>query len=653
MSSQQSISLWQFHGGLQLPDHKERASQVSIKRLGLPKVLYIPIKQHMGHDGELLVQPGEHVLRGQALTQPGPNQGLVVHAPTSGTVTDIMEHPSNHPAQLPELTIKLVPDEQHTEINFTPIENPFTLEPQELIQRIKEAGISGLGGAGFPTGLKLSVGNTIERLIINGVECEPYIVSDDKLMQEHAKEIIQGIEVLQYLLGNPSETIIAIEDNKPLAIQAMLLAAEAYDDIRVQAIPTVYPSGGERQLIEILTGQQVPSKGLPAHIGMLVQNVGTAYAIAQSVFQGVPLMERVVTVTGESLKQPGTYWTLLGTPVQHLLDTAYFEAEVDQRIIIGGPMMGYTISDTSIPVIKTTNCILAPSRKELPPAGEESPCIRCGMCEQVCPADLLPQQLQWYAKDQNYEALEQHNLVDCIECGACAYVCPSEIPLVHYYRKAKAEIRHNKQEESKSEIARQRYEARQERLEREKLERQERHKKAAEAREKMLAEREQQASLEEAKPNNQQKDRVAAALARAKARKQAQITEQETTSTEVDTAQEEVLAQPQLAQVQPTQAQPDKPQQTQRDRVAAAIARARAKRLEQSQEPSQPERAPKPADTQSTQSTSAQAIESDNIPDGPSPEEIHKARVAAALERARAKRAERQNQQSETTEDEK
>ena len=475
----QAVKLWNFHGGIHPPERKTVANQTKIAQVTLPSTLYIPLKQHIGAVGEVIVSIGERVLRGQPLVKPGIYGGLPIHAPTSGIVRAISEHPSNHPSAIPVPTITIDVDGKHECVNFEALTNPLNADQHLLLEHIRDAGIAGLGGAGFPTDQKIRQTQAIELLIINGVECEPYIVSDDRLMREHAREIVSGTCVLHYLLNAP-RVIIAIEDNKPEAIAAVQEAVQqASAAIEIVVIPTKYPSGGEKQLIQILTGKEVPADGYPADIGILMHNTGTAFAIHQAVYLGEPLMERVVTLTGDALAQPGTTWALLGTPISHLLSQAQLEPESGQRVIVGGPMMGYTIPNTDIPVIKTTNCILCPTLSELAPTNNEMPCIRCGHCEQVCPASLLPQQLLWYAKDHDHEALTEHHLADCIECGACAYVCPSEIPLVHYYRKAKAEIRESVIEQKKAEIARQRFEARQARLEREKQERLERHKKGS------------------------------------------------------------------------------------------------------------------------------------------------------------------------------
>jgi electron transport complex protein RnfC len=335
-----------------------------------------------------------------------------------------------------------------------------------VLEIIRQAGISGLGGAGFPTAVKLTARPTqkIHTLIINGTECEPYITADDLLMREKASELVSGIEILAHLI-QPEQVLIGIEDNKPEAIAAVK-AAIGTRPFSVRVFPTKYPSGGEKQLIQILTGVEVPSGGLPADIGILCQNVGSAVAIHDAVLLGKPLIARITTLTGEALAQPMNVEALLGTPVAELLEFARLQRDRLNRLIMGGPMMGFTLPDFDVPLIKTTNCLLAATEAELPPPPPAMPCIRCGECAEACPASLLPQQLHFFAIGQEHEQLKAHNLFDCIECGACAYVCPSSIPLVQYYRAAKGEIRELEQKQLKAEHSKQRFELRQERLRR-------------------------------------------------------------------------------------------------------------------------------------------------------------------------------------------
>lgn len=512
-----------FPGGIHPPERKAPACNKPIRSLPLPDELILPVRQHIGPSGNMLVEPGQTVDKGQQLTEASLSLGLPLHAPTSGVIHAIEERPTAHASGLPELAIVIRPDGEDRWGNKHAIPDYREVEVSRLLELIQQAGIAGLGGAGFPTAQKLAQQKPLRHLIINGVECEPYIAADDGLMQEYAEDIIAGVKILQYITHCDS-VLFAIENNKPKAIEAIRTAIGDDSQIALKVVPTKYPSGGEKQLIELLTGEQVPSGKLPMDIGYLMQNVGTAYAVKRAIIHGEPLLERVVTVTGDAIKEKRNLWALLGTPIEHLLKESGFTPENKQRVIMGGPMMGFTLPSIDVPVIKTTNCILAPTEAELPAPGPELACIRCGACADACPASLQPQQLQLLAKAKDYDALDEQNLFDCIECGACAYVCPSEIPLVHYYRKAKAEIRNIAREKAKAEHARQRFEARQERLEREKQERLERHRKAAEARKKAQAEKAETATTDnkEKTESGGKSAAVAAAIARAKAKKAAQ-----------------------------------------------------------------------------------------------------------------------------------
>jgi electron transport complex protein RnfC len=331
---------------------------------------------------------------------------------------------------------------------------------------VGNAGISGMGGAGFPSAVKLNPGRQrpIDTLIVNATECEPYITADDSAIRERAGEIVEGIKILSAILDHPTNIMIGIEDNKPEAIAA--LAPHVEDSgISVVVFPTKYPSGGEKQLIYILTGKELPAGKLPADEGMVCINIGTTYAIKRAVIDGEPLISRVTTVTGDAVGTPRNYDTLIGTPVRHLLEHNQFDEQAGGRVVMGGPMMGFTLPSADVPIVKTTNCILAPSYAEIPDDDPAQPCIRCGMCAEACPVSLLPQQLFWYAQAEEHDRLEAHNLFDCIECGACSYVCPSNIPLVQYYRAAKGDIRQAREEKVKSDHARDRFEFHKERME--------------------------------------------------------------------------------------------------------------------------------------------------------------------------------------------
>uniref|UniRef100_A0A486XIA0 Ion-translocating oxidoreductase complex subunit C n=1 Tax=Rheinheimera sp. BAL341 TaxID=1708203 RepID=A0A486XIA0_9GAMM len=476
----QAGKVWDFHGGIHPPQRKNQTSQKPIAVMPLPERLYLPLRQHIGVAGPLLVKVGDKVLKGQALTAADSSMAVPVHAPTSGTVLAIMPHTSPHPSALPELTLVLEPDGLEQWRPREPL-NIATCDNLTLLNRIQESGIAGMGGAGFPTHLKIGMSQPVDYLIINAVECEPYISADDLLMQEAATTIVKGIDILCRLL-NPKAVLIGIEDDKPIATAAMMAACSQREHYYVRTVPTKYPSGGEKQLIQLLTNKEVPNGRRPIDIGIVMQNVGTAFAIAQAVLDDHPLISRIVTVTGETLSQPQNVLALIGTPVSALLDNCGFAPQSQQRVIMGGPMMGFTLPDLAVPVVKTTNCILAPTAEELPAASQEMDCIRCSSCADACPASLLPQQLLWYSKARDSEKLKEYNLADCIECGACAYVCPSEIPLVQYYRVAKAEIREQQREALKAEQAKARFEARNARLEQEKQQRAERNQQLAAAR---------------------------------------------------------------------------------------------------------------------------------------------------------------------------
>lgn len=457
--------LWDFHGGIHPPSCKAQSTRTPIQRAPLPRRLVLPLSQHVGSPAEPLVEVGQRVLKGQPIAAAGSLVSAPLHAPTSGSVSFVGPQPYPHVSGMLAPAIVIDSDGREEWIALEPCADYRALAPEVLLEKIRQAGISGLGGAGFPTAVKLAArphDEKIHTLIVNGAECEPYITADDVLMREKAAELVSGIEIIAHLLG-PERVLIGIEDDKPEAVTAVR-AAVGERPYAVCAIPTKYPSGGERQLIQVLTGVEVPSGGLPTDIGMLCQNVGTCVAVHDAVILGRPLISRIVTLTGEALARPMNVEALLGTPVGELLAFAGLEPGKLDRLIMGGPMMGITLPAMDVPLIKTSNCLLAPTRSELPPPPPALPCIRCGACSDVCPASLLPQQLHYFALGHEHEQLRRHDLFDCIECGACAYVCPSNLPLVQYYRAAKAEIRELEHRQQKAEHSRQRFESRQERL---------------------------------------------------------------------------------------------------------------------------------------------------------------------------------------------
>lgn len=511
--------IWDFHGGIHPPENKAQSTTQPIRFAGIPKRLVLPLQQHIGTGAKPLVAVGDQVLKGQLIAEAADRLCAPIHAPSSGTIVDIGDYPVPHPSGLTDTCIVIETDGQDQWIDRQPLANPEQNTPEELLAHIQAHGIVGLGGAGFPTSIKLASAQSkpIETLILNAAECEPYITADDMLMRERAEEVVRGLQIIARLL-TPKECLIGIEDNKPEAIQA-LQAACTGTPIEVVVIPTKYPSGGEKQLIKILTGQEVPSGGLPADIGVVCQNVGTAVAVYRSVYHGEPLISRITTITGAAVSQPCNLEVLLGTPVEFLLDQCGFQASRSNRLVMGGPMMGFTLPSLELPIVKTSNCIMAVTPQELPPPAPALACIRCGLCAEACPAELLPQQLYWFSRSGELEKAEQFNLMDCIECGACSYVCPSNIPLVQYYRHAKAEVRREREEQEKANRARERFEQRQARQERELAEK--------EAKRKARAEAAAQAQAAKQSAVSAAPDKAAviqAALERANAKKQAAAT---------------------------------------------------------------------------------------------------------------------------------
>ncbi|MCF5889284.1 electron transport complex subunit RsxC [Aeromonas veronii] len=628
-------TLWDFHGGIHPADNKLQSSQSPVVDAGLPPRLIIPLRQHAGHAGDLLVQVGDKVKKGQPLTRYAKGRVVPVHASTSGTITEIGNHTVAHPSGLGDLCVILTPDgeDEWGERNGKP--DYWNLERSELLERIQQAGVAGLGGAVFPTHSKLDGrGQLTEILIVNGLECEPYITTDDRLMQQYADEIMDGIRVLKHLL-KPKLTLIGVEDNKPEAIEQLTRHATD-EDVLVKTVPTKYPSGGAKQTIELLTGRQVPKGGRAVDIGIMVLNVATVFAIKRAIIDGEPLIERIVTLTGDSFKKPGNAWVRLGTPVRWLLQRFELQPEAEQRVIMGGPMMGFTLPHAMVPVVKATNCLLAPTQAELPAPGPEQPCIRCSACADACPATLLPQELYWYSRAKEYDKAEKLNLMDCIECGACAWVCPSEIPLVQYYKIAKDDIREARAEAEKAERAKQRFEAKQARFEREKAAREARHAEAA-------AQRRQTMTAAGGE------DPVAAALARIKAKQDAPITAiaataeglpdnsaviaaREARKQEAEARRAAKLAEsansdtaaaaPQSAEAVDPASDPKKAA------IAAALARAKAKKAAQAGESAEPVTA---------EAVAAPAVDADQQKAEVDPK---KAAIAAAIARAKAKKAE-------------
>jgi len=510
-----SRELFKFKGGVHPPEHKAESNTRPVHAAPLPKKLVIPLRQHIGNPAKPVVDVGDRVLKGQMIAAADGNISAAVHASSSGIVTAIDLQPVPHISGLPDLCITLATDGRDEWIAHAPLDYR-AMDPSDLRMRLRDLGLAGLGGAVFPTGAKLDPGATKQcpTLIINGGECEPWITCDDVLMRHHANEILQGVAVMRHLMGS-TEILVGIEDNKPEAIAAMRAAADKLDfAVEVVTVPTLYPSGGAKQMTEILTGKQVPSGKRSTDVGLQVFNVGTAYALARAVHHGEPLISRLVTVTGHVLR-PQNFEVLIGTPM-HRLITMAGDRDGTTGVLMGGPMMGMPMPNLEVPVVKATNCLLVKSNELFPPLPKALPCIRCTRCADVCPAELQPQELFRFAKAGDFGRAQEYHLFDCIECGCCSYVCPSHIPLVDFYRYAKSEIWAHEKDKRASDLARERHEFRQFRLEREKKEKAEKLAAKAQAKRAELA---AEPSASGAPDAEAKKALIAAALARAQAKK--------------------------------------------------------------------------------------------------------------------------------------
>ena len=506
--------LWRNHGGLHLNEHKDISTHQAVRTVPFSTELIIPLLQHAGDKPEVVVKSGDYVYKGQPLAVANSNSSVPVHSTTSGTIAAIELRPVAHPSGLPDLCVVLIPDgkDDWGDMRLPAYPDYHNVDPEILRQQIKQAAVVGMGGAVFPSAVKLKVraDKPIQTLIINGAECEPFITCDDMLMREKAADIIAGAQVMMHIV-RPQECLIGIENNKPQAIAAMQAAAAAVNDARIQIVPvpTLYPSGGAKQLTYILTGKEVPSGGRSSDIGVLCNNVATVRAIYRAVTEGKPSMTRYLTVTGNGVAQPCNLEVPFGTPIRDVVAFAGGTTPLAKRWRMGGPMMGITLHNPTIPVVKAMNCLLINDEVERPSL--PMPCIRCGRCSDACPTSLLPQQLYWFARAKEFDKAQAHHLFDCIECGCCEYVCPSHIPLVDYYRFAKADIRGQRSAKRKAETARDRHEFRLERIERVKREKAEK-----------LAQHKVQA---QANTDDGKKAAIQAALERAQAKKAQQAGE--------------------------------------------------------------------------------------------------------------------------------
>ncbi|MDD3610168.1 MAG: electron transport complex subunit RsxC [Halothiobacillaceae bacterium] len=445
---------------------KEQGNREGILTLPLPSRLHVPMLQHTGQPAKPRVTVGQRVRKGEMIAARQGNISAPVHAPTSGTVIAIGDYPAPHPSGLPVLTVSIDCDGLEEWVDLDPPSDPFALAPEALAAKVAEAGIVGLGGATFPSAVKMALGlrTQVRTLLVNGSECEPYLSCDDRLMRERAAAIVDGMNLIRHAVG--AETILCgIEDNKPEALAAMREAAAPFPHIALRRLPTRYPMGSDRQLIQVLTGREVPSDGRSADVGVLVHNVATCYAVHEALRYGRPLISRIVTVAGGAVRAPRNVEALIGTPARYLVEQCGGLSGESARLVMGGPMMGLELASLDVPVIKGSSGILALDASELPSA-TPSPCIRCGQCVTACPMNLMPFEMSARIRTGALDEAVGMGLKDCLTCGACSYVCPAHIPLSHYFNYARGELTRRERNTLRQESIRKLVAERSERLER-------------------------------------------------------------------------------------------------------------------------------------------------------------------------------------------
>ena len=474
------MNLFKFKGGVKPPTNKTQSNTLPIAQAPLPSRLIVPLHQSIGGTPRPVVKAGDHVLKGQLIGEADGWISAAVHAPTSGTVLEVAMHVQPHPSGLDAMCVVIEPDGKDKWIAHGPLDYA-AMTPEAVREHLQQSGVVGLGGAAFPTHGKLTASKTVpmDELIINGAECEPFITCDDLLMRERAEEVVRGIGIFRDLL-QPKKVLIGIEDNKPEAAAAMRAAVNALNEpFLVIQVPTLYPAGGAKQLIRVLTGKEVPAAKRSTDLGVQCFNVATAYTAWRAIAHGEPVVSRLVTVSG-NVHAPRNYEVLIGTPMGELLKLATPHPDTD-GIVMGGPMMGFLVPSEQVPVIKATNCLIAHSDRVFPPKAPEMPCIRCGACAEVCPHELQPFEMYWFSRAKNFGKTQEYHIFDCIECGCCSFVCPSRIPLVQYFRFAKSEIWAREREKNAADGAKTRFEFKQLRDEREKAEKAEKLAKVAAA----------------------------------------------------------------------------------------------------------------------------------------------------------------------------
>ncbi len=427
-----------FRHGVHPPSHKALTAHQPIRRLPFPDHLVIPLNQHIGKPAKLLVKKGQEVVRGEPLASADGFVSVPIHAPATGRIRDIKLMPSARGELAMAIVLEVYAAATQEVLWRNPVQ-PDALDPQEMIRAIQDMGMVGLGGAAFPSHVKLSIPEekSVDTLVINGCECEPYLSCDHRTMLENPRELMRGIRYAMQATG-VSRAIIGVEENKMDAVELLRKHLHEHDEISVEVVETKYPQGSEKMLIKSLMGREVPAGGIPLDIGVVVNNVGTLAAIGKLLPEGEGLTERVVTVTGPGVEKPGNYIIPVGTPIGYVLKQVGYSGG-ENEFILGGPMMGPSVSDMETPVTKGTSGLLVLNEPEIE---EETrriwPCIKCGRCLKACPMQLNPAYLGLFAVKREYQVMEQeYHLNDCFECGCCSYVCPSNIPLVQHFRIAK------------------------------------------------------------------------------------------------------------------------------------------------------------------------------------------------------------------------